>query len=184
MSAFSSARERRLWLWTLAVVASIYSTLWLTGTIAETVSNDVLSTILFAVGLVVAGVAVAALALDVRARGMEIGVALGVVGVYLMLLLRMTLEERTHLFEYGLVGALVYTALRERRESGRNVPLPALTAIGTTIIVGAVDEVIQAILPNRVFDVRDIGFNALAGLIAVASAVALHLTRSWRRRRE
>lgn len=33
-SRFSSSRERRLWLWTLAVVAAIYSTLGLARTFA------------------------------------------------------------------------------------------------------------------------------------------------------
>ena len=34
MSLFTSDRERRLWLWTLAVVVAIYSTLGLAGTLA------------------------------------------------------------------------------------------------------------------------------------------------------
>ena len=35
MRLFASGRERRLWVWTLAVVVAIYSTLGLTGTLAE-----------------------------------------------------------------------------------------------------------------------------------------------------
>ncbi len=35
MALFSSDRERRLWLWTLAVVMAIYSTLGLARTLAE-----------------------------------------------------------------------------------------------------------------------------------------------------
>ena len=35
MSLFTSNRERRLWLWTLAVVAAIYSTLGLASMLAE-----------------------------------------------------------------------------------------------------------------------------------------------------
>ena len=35
MRLFASGRERRMWLWTLAVVVAIYSTLGLTGTLAE-----------------------------------------------------------------------------------------------------------------------------------------------------
>ena len=35
IALFSSARERRLWLWTLAVVMAIYATLGLAGTLAR-----------------------------------------------------------------------------------------------------------------------------------------------------
>ena len=35
MRLFSSARERRLWLWSAAVVVAIYATLGLAGTLAE-----------------------------------------------------------------------------------------------------------------------------------------------------
>jgi hypothetical protein len=37
----------------------------------------------------------------------------------------------------------------------------------------------SAILPNRVYDLRDVGFNAFAGLMAIAASLAL----AWARRR-
>ena len=39
--------------------------------------------------------------------------------------------------------------------------------------LGWTDEGIQAFLPNRVYDLRDVGFNALAGAMAVAATVVL-----------
>ena len=50
----------------------------------------------------------------------EIAVGVGILIVYLMAWLRIgigTAEERTHLFEYSLVAALVHEALLERREN-------------------------------------------------------------------
>ena len=39
-SLFTSDRERRLWCWALAVVAAIYSTLGLAGTLAEVLREN------------------------------------------------------------------------------------------------------------------------------------------------
>jgi VanZ family protein len=88
-------------------------------------------------------------------------------------------EERTHLFEYGLVGVFIYQALCERARNGGRVPVPAIIAVILTTILGWVDEGIQWILPNRVYDWRDVGVNALAGLMAAGASVMLR----WVRRR-
>ena len=96
----------------------------------------------------------------------EIGVAIGVALAYLGTFLRMASpEERTHLIEYGIVAALIHQALLERLRNGRAVPMPAALTVSVTAALGVLDECIQAMLPNRVFDARDVGFNALAGFM-------------------
>ena len=47
-------------------------------------------------------------------------------------------------------------------------------AVLLTTIVGWLDEGIQAVLPNRVYDLRDVAFNALA---AVVCLIAVELVR-------
>jgi len=91
-------------------------------------------------------------------------------------------EERTHLIEYGIVAALIHQALLERVRNGRHVPAPAALSVAVTALLGALDEIIQALLPSRVFDVRDIGFNALAGFMVIAARLALAPQRwpGWR----
>ena len=86
-------------------------------------------------------------------------------------------EERTHLIEYGLVGILIHQALIERLRTGRGSLMPAVLGVAMTVLLGWFDEGIQAILPNRVYDIRDVGFNALAGLMAVAVSLALARVR-------
>ncbi|NNE43630.1 MAG: VanZ family protein, partial [Gemmatimonadetes bacterium] len=50
--------------------------------------------------------------------------------------------------------------------------------------LGWIDEGIQALLPGRVYDIRDVGFNALAGLMAVGGSVAMIRARRWAQRRK
>ena len=180
---FASRRERRLWGWTLAVVAAVYSTLGLAATLAEFLRNRGLFDDLFVLGLILIGAAILTQALKVRPHGAEIGVALGIVAVYLLVFARMAIpEERSHLIEYGVVAVFVKEALTERARQGRRVPVPALLAVLATALVGLLDECIQAFLPNRVFDYRDILFNGLAAVMAVAASVALAWARRWRNR--
>lgn len=177
---FTSDRERRLWSWTLAVVVAIYSTLGLARTLAGVLRDRDLIAASFLLGMLLVGVAIVTLALKTRPGGAEIGIALGVAAVYLLVFLRMTIpEERSHLIEYSVVAVLIYEALTERASQGRRVPVPALLAVLATALVGVLDECIQAFLPSRVFDPLDILFNVLAGVMAVAASVAL----AWARRR-
>lgn len=181
MGFFSSERERRLWFWALAAVVAIYSTLGLAGTLAGDLRDRGLVENAFWLVLFLIGASVVTLALKTRPRGFEIGIAMGIAAVYLMVIFRMTIvpEERSHLVEYSVVAALVYAALLERSNKGRWVPKPALLAILATAIIGVVDELIQAVLPNRVFDIIDIGHNALAALMAVSASVILSKARRW-----
>jgi hypothetical protein len=110
-------------------------------------------------------------------------VAIGVALAFLMVASRISSwEERTHLIEYGIVAALIHQALLERLRNGRNVPVPAALAMGATGVLGVIDECIQAVLPNRVFDPRDIFFNAFAGFMVVAGRLAIAPQRQvgWR----
>jgi hypothetical protein len=184
MALFVSGRERRLWLWTLAIIVAIYATLGLAGTIAEVLGEGgFLDAILFLLGMALVGVTVLAHGLGRGPRGGEIVIALGVATVYFMALFRMTLAERSHLIEYGVVAVLILEALGERASQSHVVRAPALLAIVSTGLVGALDEGIQLFLPSRVFDPVDIVFNFLAAAMAVGASLALGWVRRPKRRR-
>lgn len=175
---FASERERRLWFWVAAVTIGIYSTLGLASSLAGALRDRGLLTAAFVLGMLLVGAAIVTQGLRTRPRGAEIGLALGVFGVYFMFFLRMALpEERSHLIEYSVVALLIYEALMERKSRGRSVPVPALLTVVGTGLLGWVDEGIQALLPNRVYDIQDVGFNALAGLLTVGASVALACLR-------
>lgn len=129
------------------------------------------------------GLTILLLGLRARPRLAQVGVALGIAVVYLLVFVRMAIpEERTHLIEYGVLGVLVYQALLERQRNAGAPRRPAILAIAITALLGLVDELIQRFLPGRVFDPRDILFNLLAGTMAVLACVALDRAGRWQRK--
>jgi hypothetical protein len=82
-------------------------------------------------------------------------------------------EEAIHVAEYGFLGFLVYRALVHRIHD-YSIYFVATIIVG---IVGIVDEYIQWVVPSRVFDLRDIRTNFIAGALAqVAIAKGLRPT--------
>ncbi|HCV23044.1 MAG: VanZ family protein [Gemmatimonadetes bacterium] len=143
-SLFSSERERRLWFWTLAVVAAIYSTLGLAATLEGKLPHGLFAQTFF-IGFLMIGAAILTQGLRARPGGTEIGVALGVAAAYLMTFARLGGAERSHLFEYGVLALFVHEALAERAIQGRRVPVPALLAIVVSTLIGVLDESIQVV---------------------------------------
>ena len=182
MTLFSSRRERRLWLWVLAVMVAIYATLGLAQTLAETLRERGLLDIsigLFLLCMFLVGATILTQALKVRPGGAEVAVAIGVATAYLLVFTRMTVPtERSHLIEYGVVGILIFEALTERakprppRAAAAPARRPGDRSAGRAEEASwrAFDEGIQAILPNRVFDPVDILFNLLAGTMGWVQA--------------
>jgi len=85
--------------------------------------------------------------------------------------LRGTPVEALHLLEYGLLGALAFHALSFRIRD----PSVYVSAALVGASVGIVDEGVQWLIPDRVWDLRDIGFDA-----AAAAAIQLPIALGWR----
>lgn len=133
MLRFTSSRERRLWGWALVVVVGIYATLGVAQVWAEMLRDRNLLDAGFVVGMVLVVVAILVQGLRARPGGFEIGVALGVVGAYLILFLRLAIPEaRSHLIEYSVVALLIHEALLERARPEGGVLRPALLALLAT----------------------------------------------------
>lgn len=182
MSVFRTRRELRLWLWAALVVLAIYSTLGLAGTLAGSLRDRGLLDAAFVAGFVLVIATIAGAGLRLRWAGIEIWVATGVAAAFALLIVRtgISAADRTHLVEYGVVATLVHQALLERFSVNGRRWRAALLAWVITATLGSLDEVIQAFIPNRVFDPLDIGVNALAGLGAIAASVAIGWARRWR----
>lgn len=190
MSLFSSKRERRLWLALVIVLAAIYATLGQTPAIVAALGTDIIESaeanLVFA--LLILLVVIPIFFIDKRLAHVEIAVGIGIAAVYLLAWLRLgSWEERSHLFEYALVAALVHEALLERKSKGRRVPLPALLALIISVSLGLLDECVQAVLPNRVFDPIDVAFNSLAATMIIGARFVWAWLSNWiriRRRKE
>jgi len=179
MPLFTSPRERQLWTWAASAVAAIWATTGVAGSLAQYVAGTGVVELAFSLGFLAAVIAVVANAVNRPGERRGVWVPLAVIVVYWMVAVRLGAVERTHLFEYGLLAVLIHEALLEGRRHGRSLPAPAPAAIVSTALLGWMDEGIQALFPSRVYDLRDVGVNALAALMAVLASVVLR----WGRRR-
>ncbi|MXW66689.1 MAG: VanZ family protein [Gemmatimonadales bacterium] len=190
MPDFSSNRERRLWVWALAVVVAIYATADLARTLADALRESGLLELvptMFSAGMLLIAVMIVVQGLRERSRGVEVGFALGVAAIAIIGLARaIDAAERSHLIEYAVLALIIHEALVERKAHGKRVPVPAVLAIAVTTAVGVVDECIQFFVPSRTFDWFDIGFDLLASVLAVGSSVSIRWVRRligrWRHR--
>src|SRR5437867_3263587 len=81
-----------------------------------------------------------------RPRPLELALLLVLGGVYAAMIRHLpVLQERIHLIEYGLVAALVWSALRQRWGNGSGWRQPALGALLLTTAAGWGDELVQLV---------------------------------------
>ena len=115
---------------------------------------------------------------NLRARQLPTGAYIWLFAVVMVFIgyayyLRDIPEEAIHVAQYGFLGLLVYRAL-VHRINDYTVYLVAALVVG---MIGIVDEYIQWVVPSRVFDLRDIRTNFIAGGLAqVAIAGGLRPT--------
>jgi hypothetical protein len=113
-------------------------------------------------------------------RALTVGQWGRLIAAFLLLLLFATQleipEERIHLLQYAVLGYLVVLA---QRLQCRSITLYN-RALLLVFVIGTGDELIQAILPDRFFDIRDVLFNAvggIGGIIVRANTVPVMKTR-------
>ncbi len=190
---FTSPREKRLWLLAGSWLALVYASLDFVRAPATFLRGQNLLRLTVAVALLSSAAAVVVF-LARRRPGRREWLALAAIGfVYLVVVAYATErhEERIHFLEYGIFGGLVYAALLERRDklasrggpdsrSGPPGRWPAPTAVLVNGVAGWGDEGIQALLPSRVYELRDVALNFGGGVLVVASMALL----AWARRRD
>jgi hypothetical protein len=82
--------------------------------------------------------------------------------------------ERTHLGEYGIAAWLAWRAVAQHVR-GTVAAYAAAALIAAAIGWG--DELVQAVLPNRVYDLRDVGMNAAGAVLGVVVLAACRARR-------
>ncbi len=164
-----------MWVLTAVLVAGIYATLGVAGRLASELGERQLLDGIFFTAFVVMVAALVATARRVRIGTPEIGVLVAATAAIAVLIVRLGIPaaERTHLVEYAVVALLIHEALIERRRHDDAVRRPGLWAAVGASVVGVVDECLQALIPNRVFDPVDIAFNTAAACLAVTVVAIL-----------
>ena len=141
-------------------LAGIYLTLGLVRPVCEELrSMGALSISVAAGGAVIAMLALLVLRRDGRRAPVVpyLPLVLGLVGFVWISTFWELPEERVHFIEYGMLGVLLSAAL----------PGYVRTALFLGIAAGALDEFIQALLPDRTFDRWDIVANGVSVSAAV-----------------
>jgi len=106
-------------------------------------------------------------------------VLLATLSLLTVILLAETPAETLHLLEYGGLSYFTLRAAKPKQSVGQQT-LPAastyrlyLLCFLFVLLVGSVDEAIQFILPNRIFQAKDILLNGLCGVIGLATTTLL-----------
>lgn len=151
-----------------ALLLGIYGTLYVARRITETIREAGLLRAAVATAFALAGLAVVlfmARKPSLR-RPRTLVLTLIVALVYAAVVFPMNSpEEKLHFLEYGAVGVLSFFSAPIALAGLRRFAFAAVF----TLAAGWTDEGIQALLPNRYYDLRDVGFNALAGVMALCA---------------
>jgi len=174
-------RERRLWIYAACCLATIYAAVYPGQLVLDGLRRRGLLRWTIAAAFLAAAASLLFLAARRRPGWREWAVLVVGAAAYVPIVASLpVLQERLHFIEYGLFAGLCEAALRERWR----VPALALApracgvALAATAAAGWIDEALQALVPHRVYDLRDVAFNAAAGLLALALLAACRGARA------
>lgn len=163
-------RQIRLWAWVGLWTIIVYGTLYIARPISAFFRNSIphygvfVNTVVFLLGLEALLIIYAVYKGGFFKNNSTLIFLFAAVCVYTVLIAKVRLaEEKIHFIEYGLLGFLVYRALVVDIK-GWQVYLLSLLLVFT---LGWIDEGIQYLLPNRVYDIRDVVMNGVGGAIGL-----------------
>lgn len=162
---------KKIW-WgiTLVYTVFIYATLGVASKIWETLDTFLGGRLVAVLYIIYSALAISAfiyLLIVKREKSLEkYFVLFSLVAIFFIIIKSVEYPvEKIHLSEYGLLGVLLYNALKI--DFDRYSKKLYLYGFLTCLIIGFVDEVIQWFLPNRVFDWRDVFMNGIGGMITL-----------------
>ena len=177
MNLFSSKREKRLWLYALICWIMILSLLFLGQPLLKLFSDQNIPAGIFIVGMILVTLATLIHAFQRNSQKVSLILWLSFLAICSMFLLRLGLEERSHLIEYSILAILIHEALLEKQKKEDSRWTTPLIAVGLTSTLGVIDESLQLLVPHRFFDINDIIFNSFAAIFAVGSRVITDFIR-------
>lgn len=179
MGSSRAASPALQWLPLLAYVALVYGSLpWTRDVLIALDQQRLVGGAVTACYFGAAVLVVYHVVFDVRLTDRVAFVALVVLGAGVgALVLGLAIpEERLHFLQYGLMAVLARRAVAPRLGGWAQY----LAAVAIAAAAGWGDELVQGLLPGRVYDLRDVAINASAALLAMAGYEALHNQLGWR----
>lgn len=178
MGFFTSVREKKMWFYAFLTFATIMLTLVLGQPLINLFENQDVQAIIFVMAMLLVLVTIITHGLKPQTKGKELFLLIGMSAVYLMFFLRLGLAERSHLIEYSVLTIFIYEALTERSRNKSPIKYIGIISFVMASGIGVLDECLQIFIPNRVFDVQDIIFNAMASSVAIIGSVILSFVRN------
>ncbi len=177
MPPFKTALEKRYWSYALFIYVAILSSIVLGAPFQKWLWGQEVQLVLFLLGMLLTGITLLVFGLRLRPGKTELILWLGFAAIGVLLMFRLGAAERSHLMEYGVLAIFIYKALSERRGTEASYLVTALLAFVITSLLGALDEGIQSLVPQRVFDPEDILFNILAAFLATGGSLVINWAR-------
>ncbi len=176
MIQFSTTREKRLWIWSLLVIITIFLSLFLGQPFQHLLRDQNIQAVFFVLGMLLVAITIFVHGAQTKPGRFELTIFAGVVAIYVMLFFRLGAPERSHLIEYSVLAIFIHSALVERTGQPGKLK-PALIAFSMTFFIGVLDECAQIFIPNRVFDTQDILFNGIVSGMAVGTSLFVNWIR-------
>lgn len=167
---FRNVSERRLWITAAVLQAAILVSLSLGDNVVRFLRGNNLLRLTVGLALAASVITLGVLLKRAAVPPRTILIGAGLVVFYGLALVRIERpEEKLHLVEYGAVTALVFAAVRTRYLPARRLGLALLVAFLIGSALGWLDEGVQYLLPDRVYEIRDVLLNVQAAGMAAAS---------------
>ena len=159
--------ERLSWFYVVLWTLIIYATIPFARPVAEWIARNLGIEYFFYIAATAGAIGLVSVLVNLRRRKSPISSYLWLTGITVTLIasayqLRDVPADVIHLVEYVILSVLVYRALLHRIHDH------SIYFVATLIvaIIGTFEECIQWIVPSRVFDLRDIRTNFIAGGLA------------------
>lgn len=160
--------RKKTWLWAVLWLASIYGSLPFVRTVCNFLKER---TPFRALSLLLPAVFLAGLGYVVnrhfvlRGRWHAVLLIAIVLVTSAMIVMLKHPEEQVHIFQYGILAVLIYSALGSSRHPAARYGI----ALVLTSLAGWGDEGIQHLLPNRYFGWSDVRLNATGALLGLTA---------------
>jgi len=168
MSFFKNEKEKSTWKYVIVIMAFIAASLFLGNPVLQILKNNEIQTSFFLTAMVLTGLAIYYRDSHLKIVKTDLYLFFSLIAVLLLFFVRLGIEERTHMIEYGVLTLLVLKAVEARFPNESEIAYKKFLAAAIfSLGLSVIDEILQHFVPNRVFDSQDLLFNSIAILFTL-----------------